>query len=77
MHDFTYLGRIITDTDDDKATVTHNLKKAGKAWDQLHRLLSYERKRNVRSAVSGYQAIVESIWNGNVGFERLDRKSVV
>jgi Reverse transcriptase (RNA-dependent DNA polymerase) len=61
VHEFKYLGRIITDTDDDKPTVTHNLNKAGKAWGQIYRLLSHEKKRNLKAVVSVYRAIIQAI----------------
>ena len=48
VKEFKYLGRIVTDTDDDKATVVLNLNKAGKAWGQLHCLLSHEKKQNFK-----------------------------
>jgi Reverse transcriptase (RNA-dependent DNA polymerase) len=61
VHDFKYLGRIVTDTDDDKTTVIHNLNRAGKAWGQIHRLLSQEKKRNLKAVVSVYQAIIQAV----------------
>ena len=44
VREFKYLGRIVTDTDDDTTTVVLNLNKAGRAWGQIHRLLSHEKK---------------------------------
>ena len=61
MREFKYLGRIVTDTDDDTTTVVLNLNKAGRAWGQIHRLLSHEKKRNLRTAVSIYRSIIESV----------------
>ena len=61
VHEFKYLGRYVTDTDDDTVTIRYNLKKANEAWGQLHRLILYEKKRNLRAAVSVYRSIVESI----------------
>ena len=61
VHEFKYLGRIVTDTDDDKATVIYNLKKATKIWGTLHRLISFEKTQNLQAAVSVYQSIIESI----------------
>ena len=61
VKEFKYLGRIVTDTDDDKATVVLNLNKAGKAWGQLYRVLAYEKNRNLRTAVSIYRSIIESV----------------
>ena len=61
VKEFKYLGRIVTDTDDDKATVVLNLNKAGKAWGQLHCLLSHEKKRNFRTAVYIYRSMIESV----------------
>ena len=61
VHEFKYLGRFVTDTDDDKVTALHNLKKAAEAWGSLHRLLSYEKNKNIKAAVSVYRSIVESI----------------
>jgi Reverse transcriptase (RNA-dependent DNA polymerase) len=61
VHEFKYLGRIVTDSDEDKTTVIHNLNRAGKAWGQLHRLLSHEKKRNLKAVVSVYQAIIQAI----------------
>jgi hypothetical protein len=55
------LGRIITDTDDDKAIIVHNLSKAGKTWCQIFRLLTREKKRNLKAAVSVYRAIFQAI----------------
>ena len=61
VHEFKYLGRIVTDTDDDKPTVINNLNKAGKAWGQIHRLLSQEKGRNLKAVVSVYRAIIQAI----------------
>jgi hypothetical protein len=61
VHEFKYLGRIVTDTDDDKAAAIYNLKKAGKAWGQIYRLLSHEKKRNLKAVVSVYRAIIHAI----------------
>jgi hypothetical protein len=55
------LGRIITDTYDDKAIIVHNLSKAGKTWGQIFRLLTREKKRNLKAAVSVYRAIFQAI----------------
>ena len=60
VQEFQYLGRIMTATDDDKATVIHNLKKATKAWGNIRCLISYEKTRNLKAAVSVYRSIVES-----------------
>ena len=59
--EFKYLGRIVTDTDDDIPTVINNLNKAGNAWGQIHRILSYEKKRNLKAVVSVYRAIIQAI----------------
>ena len=61
VKEFKYLGRIVTDTDDDKPTIVLNLNKAGKAWGQLYRVLVQEKKRNLRTAVSIYRSIIESV----------------
>ena len=61
VHKFKYLGRLVTDTDDDKEAVMHNLEKANNAWRHLRRIISHEKKRNLRAAVSIYRSIVESI----------------
>ena len=61
VHEFKYLGRYVTNTDDDTVTIRCNLKKANEAWGHLHRLILYEKKRNLRAAVSVYRSIVESI----------------
>jgi hypothetical protein len=61
VHEFKYLGRIVTDTDDDKATIVHNLNKAGNAWGQINRLLSQEKKRNLKAMTSIYCAIIQAI----------------
>ena len=61
VKEFKYLGRIVTDTDDDKPTIVLNLNKAGKAWGQLYWVLVQEKKRNLRTAVSIYRSIIESV----------------
>ena len=32
VNEFKYLGRYVTDTDDDTVTIKYNLKKANEAW---------------------------------------------
>jgi hypothetical protein len=61
VHEFKYLGRIVTDTDDDKPTIVNNLNKAAKAWGQIHRILAHEKKRNLKAVVSVYRAIIQAI----------------
>jgi Reverse transcriptase (RNA-dependent DNA polymerase)/Endonuclease-reverse transcriptase len=60
VHQFKYLGRWVTDNDNDKLAKQqqHNFEKALRTWGHLHRLLSQERRRNIKLVVSVYQAIV-------------------
>ena len=60
VQELQYLGQIMTATDDDKAMVIHNLKKATKAWGNIRRLITYEKTCNLKAAVSVYRSIVES-----------------
>jgi hypothetical protein len=59
--EFKYLGRIVNDRDDDKPTIMHNLKKAGKVWGNIHRLLSQEKDRNIKVVVSVYRTIIQAL----------------
>ena len=36
VREFKYLGRLVTDTDDDTNAVFYNLEQAMKTWGQLH-----------------------------------------
>ena len=54
VHEFKYLGRIVTDNDDDSAALMMNLKKASQTWGHLYRLLSQESGRNIKTVVSIY-----------------------
>ena len=45
--EFKYLGRILTDTDDDTPTVINNLNKIGYDWVKFIAKLSYEKKRTL------------------------------
>ena len=39
VNSFKYLGRVLTEVDDDWTAVVRNLKKARKSWDQTIRIL--------------------------------------
>ena len=41
--DFRYLGRVMTNTDDDWPAVARNLRKARVTWGRLARILGRER----------------------------------
>jgi Reverse transcriptase (RNA-dependent DNA polymerase) len=61
VHEFRYLGRQVTDTDDDKNAVMANLRKAVQTWGNLHRLLSQDkRRRNIKTVSQIYRSIVLS-----------------
>ena len=60
VHEFKYLGRIVTDSDDDTLALKNNLKKAVQAWGHLYRLLSREGGRNIKIVVAIYRSIVQN-----------------
>ena len=60
VHEFKYLGRVVTDTDDDRTAVITNLQKAVQTWGHLFRLLSREAKRNTKVVASIYRSIIQS-----------------
>ena len=60
VQEFKYLGRPVTDTDDDLKAVLHNLTKAMRSWGNIHRLLSQDKKRDVKIVTSIYRSIVLS-----------------
>ena len=60
VHEFKYLGRMVTDTDDDRTAVITNLQKAVQTWGHLFRLLSRESKRNTKVVASIYRSIIQS-----------------
>lgn len=42
VHKFTYLGRILTDDDDDTLAINHNLRKARGQWSSIANILKRE-----------------------------------
>lgn len=61
VKEFKYLGRIVTDTDEDKATVLHNLNKAARTWGYLNRLLTKEKERSIKVVTSVYRTIIQAL----------------
>ena len=57
---FKYLGRILTDTDDDTAAITNQLKKARQQWNAIARILK-RKGANAMTMAKFYMAIVQAV----------------
>ena len=54
------IGRIVTDNDDDMNAVISNLTKATQTWGNLHRIISQDKQKNIKTSTSIYRTIVLS-----------------
>jgi exonuclease III len=61
VSEFKYLGRMITETDDDWCAVNRNLKRAQATWARVRKLLAQEKKKSPKAAASIYKAVVQAI----------------
>ena len=58
--EFRYLGRVLTDTDDDWPGVTGNIRKARASWGQLARVLGRE-GADPKVSCSFYTAMTQQV----------------
>jgi Reverse transcriptase (RNA-dependent DNA polymerase) len=61
VSEFKYLGRMITETDDDWCAVNRNLKHAQATWARVRKLLAQAKKKSPKAAASIYKAVVQAI----------------
>jgi hypothetical protein len=60
VHEFKYLGRMITSSDCDWSAVNYNLKKARAAWGRLAKILSSE-KAEAKAMATIYRAVIQAV----------------
>lgn len=58
--EFKYLGRILTDNDDDTKAIDNQLKKARQQWDAISRILKRE-GANAMTMAKFYMAVVQAV----------------
>jgi hypothetical protein len=52
---------MVTNDDNDKVAVNNNIQKARKMWGEICRLVSQEKRKYIKIAVSVYKAIIQAI----------------
>lgn len=60
VKEFRYLGRVVSENDNDDKAIIQNLQKTKSTWGVLHRLLRKESKRNIKVIVGIYQCIIQT-----------------
>ena len=58
--EYTYLGRIITETDEDSTTICHNLIKARKLWYNIQSILR-NKNTTIPIATAIFRTLIESV----------------
>ena len=71
MPSFKYLGKILTEGDDDWPAVAGNLGKALESWGRLQRILSREggKQESVGEFLYGGGSTGTTVWGGDVGVD--------
>jgi hypothetical protein len=59
--DFKYLGRTVTNTDDDNNAVDQNIKRASITWGRLRKVLEKGKMKNPRVATTIYKVVIQTL----------------
>jgi hypothetical protein len=61
IKEFKYLGRVVTNNDNDTKALDQNIKKANGAWGRLRKVLEKGKMKNPRAATSIYKVVIQAI----------------